>query len=59
MPDITMCKDHYCNLKESCYRYIAKPSYYQSYFMGSPKDKDESCKHHWEVKPEVDKIKKT
>ena len=58
MPDITMCKDHYCKLKETCYRYIADPSYYQSYFVGSPKDKDGSCKHHWEVKPTLDKSKK-
>ncbi len=57
MPDITMCTDHYCKLKETCYRYTAKPSDYQSYFMSSPKDEDGECRYYWEVKPEVDKKK--
>ena len=31
MPDITMCK-HACPKHKTCYRYIARPSEYQSYF---------------------------
>lgn len=26
MPDITMCKNYYCEKKEKCYRYTVKPS---------------------------------
>jgi hypothetical protein len=37
MADITMCKGNYCPLKESCYRYTAKPNEYrQSYFVNAP-----------------------
>jgi hypothetical protein len=32
MPDISMCQNKECNMKESCYRYTAKPSeQWQSY----------------------------
>jgi len=31
MPDITMCRNETCSLKEYCYRYTAKPSGWQSY----------------------------
>ena len=47
MPDITMCLDHQCSKKNNCYRYLAKPSPYQSYFVGSPRN-DNSCKQYWE-----------
>lgn len=37
MPDITMCKGNNCPLKETCYRYSAKPNkYLQSYFTETP-----------------------
>ena len=64
MPDITMCKDNECSLKETCYRYTAKPSEYQYYFVDSPKDKDEECSYYWEhiieeiVKQKLDKKRK-
>ena len=64
MPDITMCKDNDFKLKETCYRYNAKPSNYQSYFVGSPKDEDGECRYYWEhiieeiVKPKIDKKRK-
>ena len=47
MPDITMCLDHNCSKKNTCYRYLAKPSTYQSYFVDSPRN-DNSCKQYWE-----------
>jgi hypothetical protein len=51
MPDITMCSGIECPLKETCYRYLAKPSFYQSYFFTAPYDKEyESCGHYWEDK---------
>ena len=31
MPDITMCVTKTCPIREGCYRYIAKPTDYQSY----------------------------
>lgn len=31
MPDITMCVPKRCPLKENCFRYVARPSAYQSY----------------------------
>jgi hypothetical protein len=31
MPDICMCKNEKCPKKEECYRYMAKPSEWQSY----------------------------
>lgn len=33
MPDITMCLNKECTKKETCYRFIAKPSPWQSYCM--------------------------
>jgi hypothetical protein len=46
MPDITMCVGTGCPLKEKCYRYIAKPSEYQYYFMEAPY-KDGKCDYYW------------
>ncbi len=40
MPDITMCSGEKCPLKETCYRYLARPSIYnQSFFENPPYDK--------------------
>ena len=36
MADITMCNGEGCEAKETCYRYTAKPSKYQSYFAEAP-----------------------
>ena len=58
MPDISMCPGTDCPKKETCYRFMATPSDYQSYFIHSP-IKDGKCDHYWEyVKPKVDKKKK-
>lgn len=41
MPDITMCDDASCPMKEDCYRYRAVPSQFrQSYFLDSPREGD-------------------
>ncbi len=45
-PDITMCKGTNCPVKESCYRYTAKPSNYQSWFMETPFN-DGECDMYW------------
>ena len=36
MPDITMCKNDQCPLKEKCYRFTAEPSNIQEYFAEHP-----------------------
>jgi len=46
MPDITMCSGDGCPKKQSCYRYTAKASDYQSFFMNPP-IKDGECDHYW------------
>jgi hypothetical protein len=44
MADITMCLDHDCPRKDSCYRFIAPENpYRQSYFQKSPRKGDEAC----------------
>lgn len=50
MPDITMCKGTDCPLKERCFRYKATPSYFQSWFVDIPFDKQlNNCNQYWEV----------
>jgi len=50
MTDITKCKGQIgaidCPYKEKCYRFTAKASDYQSYFMELPL-KDDKCDHYW------------
>lgn len=46
MPDITMCKGTNCPQREKCYRFTAKPSDYQSWFM-EPPIKDGKCDYYW------------
>jgi hypothetical protein len=46
MPDITMCPGTNCTYKETCYRYTAKPSDYQSWFMEAP-IKEGKCDVYW------------
>jgi hypothetical protein len=49
MADITMCEGKNCPLKESCYRYTAKPNEYrQSYFVNSPV-KDGQCDEYMKL----------
>lgn len=43
MPDITMCKNEQCDIREKCYRWCAKPSKYQSYALFGPRSKSEPC----------------
>ena len=48
MPDITMCKGKECPIKDTCYRYTAKASDYQSYFSEIPYDfKKKECDNYW------------
>ena len=36
MPDVTMCKNDQCPLKDKCYRFTAEPSMRQYYFTENP-----------------------
>lgn len=47
MPDITMCEGTGCPRKESCHRFTAKPSEYQSYFVTPPVKEDGKCEMYW------------
>ncbi len=47
MPDITMCSGKNCKVKESCYRFLATPSSYQSFFV-EPPIKEDKCDYYWE-----------
>lgn len=48
MPDISMCEGTGCLQKESCYRFTAEPSKYQSYFGSPPyKCSTEACEYYW------------
>jgi len=52
MPDITMCAGGDCPKKEDCYRYKAKPSYLQTYFVEIPYDTEkQQCDAFWDNKP--------
>jgi hypothetical protein len=44
MPDITMCDNTQCELKEKCFRFMAKPNEYrQSYYEDDVRNEDGSC----------------
>lgn len=47
MPDITMCANHFCGKRHECYRYMAKPGYWQSYadFEGD----EDGCAHFYPI----------
>ena len=51
MPDITMCRDNDCPMKDTCYRFQAtpRPNGNQSYFYVGLRD-GEKCQYYWEMK---------
>jgi hypothetical protein len=58
MPDITMCHGEGCVLKENCWRYLAQPNQYQSYFVGSPIKDTGECGYFLRVVANVHKLEK-
>ena len=52
--DITKCKDEECPLKDTCFRYVAKPDeFWQAYFTETPFDKiRNTCDFYWSIKTE-------
>lgn len=64
MPDITMCANKKCPLRDMCYRYRAIPDKCQTYALFKPTDKVATCDSFWncrgyKLRPteEVDKQK--
>lgn len=55
MPDISMCKNNECPLKETCYRFKATPSCHQAYADFNYKD---GCDYYWEIESNCKYIKK-
>ena len=51
MPDITMCVNKDCLVRELCYRYRAIPSDYQSISIFEPDDNG-LCRYFWQVTKE-------
>jgi hypothetical protein len=55
MADITKCADNLCPSKETCYRYTAPASMYQSYGVFNREEDEDNCDMYWDNKPN-DKI---
>ena len=49
MPDISMCSNDKCPLREECYRFKATPSEYQSYANLEYNENDQTCEWFWEI----------
>ena len=48
MPDISMCDNEQCPLKETCYRFTATPSEFrQAYAKFKYNEETESCDYYW------------
>jgi hypothetical protein len=47
MPDISMCKNEDCPVKNNCYRFLAKPSFLQSYGLFIYNN---GCESFWNMK---------
>lgn len=59
MPDISMCANTNCLMKELCYRYRAIPSEYQSIAYFTPEENG-LCKYFWRITTErVKPVKET
>lgn len=59
MADISMCDNHQCPLSSTCFRYLAKPSQYQCYFIMSEKEKQKiketgECSEYWKCETKED-----
>ena len=49
MPDITMCMNDDCELKNTCYRHEAKAGQIQSWSAFSPNNEG-ICEEYWEIR---------
>lgn len=47
-----MCNNHMCPKCDTCYRYVATPDIYQSYFIldeGFKQQAIKDCDYYWEI----------
>jgi hypothetical protein len=51
MPDISMCIGGTCSIKNTCYRFTAKPGHWQTYFSDPPMEPDGNCRYYMVVYP--------
>jgi len=52
MPDITMCTNESCELRNECFRFRAEPNEYrQSYFMTNPQPVNGECDDFMKLNP--------
>jgi len=49
MADITKCEDNLCPSKETCYRYTAPESIYQSYGKFNREEDEDNCNMYWQT----------
>ena len=47
MPDIAMCQNRECPIRGTCYRYLAKPLWFQTY--SDYRHGDDGCSYWWEI----------
>jgi len=50
MPDIEMCLNKDCTIRNNCYRFTAIPSEYQQAYSNFQQDEEGKCEHH-QLKP--------
>ena len=50
MLDISMCKNKKCSKRNRCYRFLAKPNGYQSYFLDL---EEKDCEYFWDIKKQL------
>jgi SET domain-containing protein len=56
-PDISMCDNKKCTLKEQCYRFTAFPNEYRQTYA-TFKQINGDCEHFWNNEHEVDNKKR-
>ena len=55
MPDISICKNYFCPLNKSCYRFTATPSEFkQTYGMFEYDETNKSCEYYWKTEYDTD-----
>jgi hypothetical protein len=50
MADITMCRGEGCPMKNTCWRFLAKPDEFRQSYFTSPPNANNHCEHYWKTK---------
>ncbi len=56
MADISMCRNEFCTLKETCYRFNAPVNEYRQSYANFKQDTNGKCDSYWEDEVQI-KIK--